>query len=700
MYKAFFTFCFIIFFFFNEGYSQSTGNIPLKIKTKFNRQYGAADVWGVKINNINYALVTLDGGLSIVNTNNTSNPCETIHINHQDYHSLNKRLSIPDVETFTKDGITYAYLATYNTIDPNMPLVMIININAALAFATTCNPCDPNNPCEILIDPYNPSGSVYVGKIDDFWEINVSHTLTIEDGFLYVATLNQNLPVWYLRETPANPALVSIVTNNTPYAELHEMKVISNSPNTATVYAAFLRGGLKVYNLIFNPSDDGPPSLTISSTSTQLYDADRAYPNQIESGDLLFNYRLTHSAFPSVNGQYIFTTDELTVWPPNYSNQYSGEDPELHNPVPPNPSFKTPRRIGAFLRVWDANNLGQSNALKGGYYVSEEHHWGITDLAQIDTNWVPNSIHQMHIKGNKMYVAHYTQGFRYLDISNPENIIELGWYDDTPSISFNPASSMFFRKWATGMPGDPQKFHMGIYGVFPDPNRSTVCYGGGFDGLYIFDLTAIPYPPTNLAATPNNNGHYVLSWNPSPALNARYYHIYRAAVPCCEPYDLPLYATINAYQGGNPVTSWEDVNSRVGSGDGTYYYEISIENTVGKHSVHSNRVAVGIGQPSKRTAEDEETKEQTEKFEYFLSDNYPNPFNPTTTFEYSIKSPGLVTLKVYDILGTEVASLVNERKEPGNYSVAFNATKLPSGMYVYRLTADKFVETKKLILLK
>lgn len=69
MYKAFFIFCFIILFFFNEGYSQSTGNIPLKSKSKFGRYYGAADVWGVQIGGVNYALVTLDGGLSIVNTN-------------------------------------------------------------------------------------------------------------------------------------------------------------------------------------------------------------------------------------------------------------------------------------------------------------------------------------------------------------------------------------------------------------------------------------------------------------------------------------------------------------------------------------------------------------------------------------------------------------------------------------------------------
>jgi hypothetical protein len=85
---------------------------------------------------------------------------------------------------------------------------------------------------------------------------------------------------------------------------------------------------------------------------------------------------------------------------------------------------------------------------------------------------------------------------------------------------------------------------------------------------------------------------------------------------------------------------------------------------------------------------------------YNLEQNYPNPFNPTTTISYAIKTEGEVTLKVYDMLGKEVASLVNERKEPGNYSVAFNATKLPSGMYVYKLTAGNYVASKKLLLLK
>jgi hypothetical protein len=86
--------------------------------------------------------------------------------------------------------------------------------------------------------------------------------------------------------------------------------------------------------------------------------------------------------------------------------------------------------------------------------------------------------------------------------------------------------------------------------------------------------------------------------------------------------------------------------------------------------------------------------------EYELCQNYPNPFNPSTTIDFSVRENSIVLLKVYDMLGTEVATLVNERKEPGNYSVEFNAANLPSGIYVYKLVAGNFVDAKKLILLK
>jgi hypothetical protein len=85
---------------------------------------------------------------------------------------------------------------------------------------------------------------------------------------------------------------------------------------------------------------------------------------------------------------------------------------------------------------------------------------------------------------------------------------------------------------------------------------------------------------------------------------------------------------------------------------------------------------------------------------YSLSQNYPNPFNPVTKINFSIPKSGLVTLKVFDILGKEVATLVNEVRNAGEHTVDFNALNLPSGAYFYRIEAGDFKAVKKMLLLK
>jgi hypothetical protein len=85
---------------------------------------------------------------------------------------------------------------------------------------------------------------------------------------------------------------------------------------------------------------------------------------------------------------------------------------------------------------------------------------------------------------------------------------------------------------------------------------------------------------------------------------------------------------------------------------------------------------------------------------FALSQNYPNPFNPTTKIQYSVVNPGAVKLAVYNILGQEVKVLVNDFKSKGNYEVEFNASSLPSGIYIYRLEAGSSVSVKKMTLLK
>ena len=116
---------------------------------------------------------------------------------------------------------------------------------------------------------------------------------------------------------------------------------------------------------------------------------------------------------------------------------------------------------------------------------------------------------------------------------------------------------------------------------------------------------------------------------------------------------------------------------------GKYFYRLKQIDFDGSFE-YSNEIEVEIGMPD----------------EFVLYQNYPNPFNPTTKIKFTIPDFGFTTLKIYDVLGNEIATLVNEEKSPGNYSVEFNAGKLASGVYIYTLKAGAFRGTKKLVLLK
>ncbi len=85
---------------------------------------------------------------------------------------------------------------------------------------------------------------------------------------------------------------------------------------------------------------------------------------------------------------------------------------------------------------------------------------------------------------------------------------------------------------------------------------------------------------------------------------------------------------------------------------------------------------------------------------FYLQQNFPNPFNPSTTIKYSVAQTALISIKVFDVLGREVATLVNEFQQPGSYVKTLRATSLPSGVYFYRLTAGSYAETKKMLLVK
>jgi hypothetical protein len=85
---------------------------------------------------------------------------------------------------------------------------------------------------------------------------------------------------------------------------------------------------------------------------------------------------------------------------------------------------------------------------------------------------------------------------------------------------------------------------------------------------------------------------------------------------------------------------------------------------------------------------------------YALYQNYPNPFNPATSIQYSIPQAEFVTLKIYDILGKEVKTLVHEYRQPGIYRVSFEGGNLSSGVYLYKVTAGPFTNVKRMILVR
>ncbi|NWF88206.1 MAG: T9SS type A sorting domain-containing protein [Ignavibacteriaceae bacterium] len=90
---------------------------------------------------------------------------------------------------------------------------------------------------------------------------------------------------------------------------------------------------------------------------------------------------------------------------------------------------------------------------------------------------------------------------------------------------------------------------------------------------------------------------------------------------------------------------------------------------------------------------------QTKVLENSLS-NHPNPFNPATNIFFSIQEPGLVIIKVFDLTGQQITELINEEKEPGSYSIPFDASNLPSGIYIYTINAKNFNQHRKMLLMK
>jgi hypothetical protein len=234
---------------------------------------------------------------------------------------------------------------------------------------------------------------------------------------------------------------------------------------------------------------------------------------------------------------------------------------------------------------------------------------------------------------------------------------------------------------------------IGLSSISNDLFCTWVKSGAGYFRQY----DAAPLAPQNLAVSINSSDESVLTWSPNNEPDVRIangkYKIYRAETDMngnILPYQLA--ATINAINGSTAVTSWIDTEA-MDSYVRKLYYKITAIDINQYESLFSN-VVWRFGRLGKITSQNNSNLGDA------LSDNYPNPFNPSTVINYAVKEAGLVRLKVYDILGAEVAELVNETKEAGYHSTEFNASQLPSGVYIYTLQVNGFTSSKKMLLMK
>lgn len=217
---------------------------------------------------------------------------------------------------------------------------------------------------------------------------------------------------------------------------------------------------------------------------------------------------------------------------------------------------------------------------------------------------------------------------------------------------------------------------------FSDFNRdgiSDVAFASGNNLGIVLGKTSVPLPVELSSFVSIVKGNDVtLNWSTAQEVNNKGFEIERNSFD-------EGWKKIG-YIEGNGTTNTQQSYSFTERGltTGSYHYRLKQIDYNGNFEYHELTSEVIIGVPAK----------------YSLAQNYPNPFNPSTIINYQLSINSFVTLKVYDISGREVKTLVNEVKDAGYYSVQFDAKNLSSGTYFYKITTDKFSDVKKMIVVK
>jgi DNA-binding beta-propeller fold protein YncE len=229
--------------------------------------------------------------------------------------------------------------------------------------------------------------------------------------------------------------------------------------------------------------------------------------------------------------------------------------------------------------------------------------------------------------------------------------------------------------YTTNTPATTQNGMTNPYALSVDASGNLYVADRNNNRVLRFNIGTLPVELISFTAKPASIG-VLLAWQTATEKNNAGFDIERST-------DNAAFSKIAFVHGNGTTTQSHSYSFTDITASGKVFYRLKQTDYDGT-SQYSKTVEVIAGTPTA----------------FLLNQNYPNPFNPSTTISYTLPQAEQVTLKVYDVLGHEVATLVNEIKAAGNYTAMFNADKFSSGIYFYKLQAGNFAETKKMMLVK
>ncbi len=302
------------------------------------------------------------------------------------------------------------------------------------------------------------------------------------------------------------------------------------------------------------------------------------------------------------------------------------------------------------LKMWDISNLPTIPSIATATYT----------VAPTDIE------HNITIRGDYAYVAWYTRGAVVVNIANPANPTTAGGYDTS-----------------TQPPGS----YNGMWGIYPFFPSGKIVGGDMQNGLWVFKFSDLPsrQPVTLIEPVDGDTvaqAEITFRWTKSADLE-KDPHYYQVRL-----WGLGVDTT---WQSNDNVTSFTNFVA-LHAGQQYTWYVITRDEWNTTYSPDSSRFIY--------TPLTDVQEPASVPYTYRVNQNYPNPFNPSTRISYELAAKSHVILRVFNILGEQVAELVNNTLPAGRYDVVFDAKGLSSGIYFYRLDAGEFMSTKKMILLR